>query len=252
MSASPNGSTSATERPAPSTAERVLVIIPAYNEGPNLPAVIHEIRSLYPSFDLLVVDDGSTDGTQSIVSALHVRLVSLPCNLGVGGAVQTGLLVALQDGYDVAIQVDGDGQHLPGEISKLVLHMKRTGADMVVGSRFLGIRSHRSSLLRRFGNALFSRLLSALCSTRITDATSGFRAWNRRAIQALAKQYPEDYPEVEAILILHQASLCIGEVAVEMAERGAGRSSIGTAEAITYMIKVPLAVFMNVLRGGKS
>lgn len=227
---------------------RVLVIIPAYNEALSLPALIGQLRSLHPGIDLLVVDDGSTDQTPAVVSKLPARLISLPCNLGVGGAVQTGLLVALEEDYDIAIQVDGDGQHPPGEISKLLAGLQENGSDMVLGSRFLGEGGFQSTAGRRLAIRFFSRMISAFSGTRITDATSGFRAWNRRAIRVLAKEYPEDYPEVEAILRLHQAGLRISEVAVRMLERTAGRSSIGTLEAFTYMIKVPLAVLMSLLR----
>ncbi len=233
----------------PAASQRVLVIIPAYNEALSLPPLIGELLGLYPGFDVLVVDDGSTDQTQAVVSKLPVRLISLPCNLGVGGAVQTGLLVALQDHYDIAIQVDGDGQHPPAEISKLLTTMQQNGSDMVLGSRFLGEGGFQSTAGRRLAIRFFSWAVSALGGTPITDATSGFRAWNRRAIQVLAKEYPEDYPEVEAILRLRQARLRISEAPVQMLERAAGRSSIGTLEAITYMVKVPLAILMNLLRG---
>jgi glycosyltransferase involved in cell wall biosynthesis len=228
--------------------QRVLVIIPAYNEALSLPRLVDTLRSRYPSVDLLIVDDGSTDQTQSIMSKLPVRLLSLPCNLGVGGAVQTGLIVALEDNYDIAIQVDGDGQHPPEEIDKLLTALKETGCDMVLGSRFLAMAGFQSTLSRRFGIRFFSSILSAICKTNITDATSGFRAWTRRAIEILARDYPEDYPEVEAILKVHQAGLRICEVPVQMLERTAGRSSIQTAQAMTYMIKVPLAILMNLLR----
>jgi glycosyltransferase involved in cell wall biosynthesis len=228
--------------------QRVLVIIPAYNEALSLPRVVDSLRSRYPNFDVLIVDDGSTDQTQSIMSKLPVKLLSLPCNLGVGGAVQTGLMVALEENYDVAIQVDGDGQHPPEEIDKLLTALEETGCDMVLGSRFLAMAGFQSTFSRRFGIRFFSSILSAICKTSITDATSGFRAWTRRAIELLARDYPEDYPEVEAILKVHQAGLRICEVPVQMMERTAGRSSIRTGQAIAYMIKVPLAILMNLLR----
>ena len=161
--------------------------------------------------------------------------------------MQTGLKVACEDGYDIALQVDGDGQHPPEEISKLLEAMRERESDMVLGSRFLDRGGFQTTTSRRLGVRFFSWILSALCRTRITDATSGFRAWNRRAIQILANHYPEDYPEVEALLMLHQANLRISEVAVNMRERTMGRSSIGAIEAITYMIKVPLAILMNLV-----
>jgi len=232
-------------------APRVLVIIPAYNEALSLPALIGELRRLYPRFDIVVVDDGSNDQTRAVAATLAARVISLPCNLGVGGAVQTGLLVALEDDYDVAVQVDGDGQHPPAEISTLLAALEQSGSDMVLGSRFLAEGGYQSTAGRRLAIRFFSWTLSALVGSPFTDATSGFRAWNRRAIRVLAKEYPEDYPEVEAIVKLHQAGLRISEVPVQMLERKAGRSSIGAWEAITYMIKVPLALLMNLLRGHK-
>src|SRR3979411_2950811 len=151
---------------------RVLVIIPAYNEAQSLPDLIHELRMKYPAFDVLVMDDGSTDDTAVALSKLQARVISLPCNLGVGGAVQTALLVALEEDYDIAIQVDGDGQHPPGEISKLLAAMEAKGADRVLGSRFLDDGGYRSTMGRRVANRFFSWIISALSGTPITDATS--------------------------------------------------------------------------------
>ncbi len=235
-----------------SISQRGLVIIPAYNEAQSLPSLIQRLRALYPSLDVLVVNDGSSDPTETVVSQLPVRLLSLSCNLGVGGAVQTGLLAALQEHYDFAVQLDGDGQHRPEEISKLLIALQRDVSDMVIGSRFLDGEGYRSTWSRRMGIRFFSGVLSRLCHTRITDATSGFRAWNRRAIEVLASNYPEDYPEVEVILMLHQANLRISEVPVTMRERTAGQSSIGRMEAFTYMIKAPLAILMSLLRKRES
>ena len=216
--------------------QRGLVIIPAYNEAKNLPALLGRVRSLYPELDVLVINDGSTDDTATVVSQFPVRLLSLPCNLGVGGAVQTGLLVASQERYDFAIQMDGDGQHPPEEISRLVNTLRQSGSDLVVGSRFLDPEGYQSTPIRRMGIRVFSWALSALCATRVTDATSGFRIWNRNAIEVLAKNYPEDYPEVEVILMLRQANLRVSEASVTMRPRAGGRSSIGTMEAFAYMI----------------
>ncbi|MGH9784685.1 MAG: glycosyltransferase family 2 protein [Terriglobia bacterium] len=231
----------------PLSSQRGLVIIPAYNEAQNLPALLCRVRSLYPELDVLVVNDGSTDDTERVVSQFPVRLLSLPCNLGVGGAVQTGLLVAWQERYDFAIQLDGDGQHPPEEISKLLNELSQSGSDMVVGSRFLDPEGYQSTRVRRMGIQAFSWMLSALSHGRVTDATSGFRIWNRHAIEVLASEYPEDYPEVEVILLLRQANLRISEVSVNMLPRAGGQSSIGKMEAFSYMIKVPLAILMNLL-----
>jgi glycosyltransferase involved in cell wall biosynthesis len=228
--------------------QRGLVIIPAYNEAASLPPLLGRVRELYPALDVLVVNDGSTDDTAQALSHCPVRKLSLPCNLGVGGAVQAGLLVASREHYPFAIQMDGDGQHRPEDIAQLLKAMDQSGSDMVIGSRFLEAAGYRSTASRRVGIRLFSRILSALCGAKITDATSGFRVWNRRAVEVLAKQYPEDYPEVEVILMLHQAGLRTSEVAVTMRERQAGESSIRTLEAFTFMIKTPLAILMALLR----
>ena len=234
------------------TTPSVLVIVPAYNEAVNLPALISELSSQQHPWDVLVVDDGSTDQTRAAVSNVatgRVRLISLPCNLGVGGAIQTGLKFAVRRGYDIAVQVDGDGQHPPSEIPGVVDALSQNQWDMVIGSRFLSNeKGYRSTLGRRLAIRLFSWTLSALCGQRITDATSGFRAWNRSAMELLAEDYPEDYPEVEAVLMLHRAGLRICEVPVRMVKRSAGRSTIGTIRALEFMVKVPLAILMNLIR----
>jgi len=236
----------------PAATSRVLVIVPAYNEASSLPALIREFSSLPASWDVLIVDDGSTDRTREAVSTLkenRVRLMSLPCNLGVGSAVQTGLKFAQRRGYDIAVQVDGDGQHLPAEIPRVLNALCEKGSDMVIGSRFLGSeQGFRSTVSRRVGNRLFSWTLSVLCRQRITDATSGFRAWNRSAIELLAEDCPEEYPEVEAVLMLHRAGLRLSEVPVRMASRSAGRSTIGAIGGLTFMVRVPLAILMNLIR----
>lgn len=228
--------------------EHVLIIIPAYNEAVNLPGLVRELRTLYPAYDRVVIDDGSKDGTKEIVRALPTRLVSLPYNLGIGSAVQTGLQIALKEGYDTAVLVDADGQHPPQEVRRLLGAMKESGCDLVLGSRFILRDGYQSSFVRRFGIRLFSWLLSIICHTKITDATSGFRAVNHRAIQVLAGSYQEEYPGVEGILSVDRAGLQITEVPVRMLKRQAGRSSIGTLQSISFMIKVPLAVFMNLVR----
>ncbi len=226
---------------------RILIIVPAYNESKSLPALLHSLRKESPGCDVVVIDDGSTDRTREAVDGL-ARVVTLPCNLGIGGAVQTGLQIALREDYDLAMQVDGDGQHPPREIAKLLAAARESGADMIVGTRFRSEGGFKSTAARRMGIRVFSGLLSGICRTAITDPTSGFRVLSRRAIRLLAHRYSEDFPEVEALVVAHRAGLRILEVPVVMSERTAGRSSIGRLKSIIYMLKVPLAIFMNLLR----
>jgi hypothetical protein len=209
---------------------------------------MNDLKTECPGCDVVVIDDGSSDGTRQSVAGL-VRVISLPCNLGIGGAVQTGLHIAQLEGYDLAIQVDGDGQHPPRELYKLLDAQRTSGSDIVVGSRFHSVgEGYKSTLTRRMGIRLFSLILSAICRTRITDPTSGFRVMNHRAIRVLSHRYSEDYPEVEALVVAHRAGLRVSETPVHMAERSAGTSSIGTFKSLIYMLKVPLAIFMDLLR----
>ena len=231
---------------------RVLIVIPAYNEAKSLPALVRALNAEVPGCDVVVIDDGSRDNTREVMKGL-TRVVTLPCNLGIGGAVQTGWQVALREDYDFAMQVDGDGQHPAHEILKLLKAMSESleageGVDLVVGSRFRGNGSFRSTAARRMGIQFFALMLSAICGTRITDPTSGFRVLSRRAIRLMAERYAEDFPEVEALVVAHRAGLRIVEVPVTMKERRAGRSSIGTIKSLIYMLKVPLAIFMTLLR----
>ena len=173
--------------------QRTLIIVPAYNEAGSLPGLLRSLRVECPACDVVVIDDGSTDGTRQCVDDL-ARVISLPCNLGIGGAVQTGLQVALREDYDCALQVDGDGQHPPREIRKLLDALRESGCDMVVGSRFRAAGGFKSTATRRMGIRFFSLILSLICGTKITDPTSGFRVYNRRGIRLLAKTYSEDFP----------------------------------------------------------
>jgi glycosyltransferase involved in cell wall biosynthesis len=231
-----------------SPSAKVLIIIPAYNEARSLPTLIAHLTSRYPQYEVVVINDGSSDDTVGVLRGSKARLVTLPCNLGIGGAMQTGFKIARDEGYDVAVQVDGDGQHPPGQVHLLVQAILQSGCDMVIGSRFLAKDGFQSTLSRRIGIRFFSLWLSALCHTRITDATSGFRAINRRAIGLLSRNYAEDYPEVEAILVLHRAALRICEVPVQMSARSEGRSSIGGVSSVVYMLKVSLSILMCSIR----
>ena len=227
-----------------------LAIVPAYNEGDMVGRVVRDIERDAPDFDVLVVDDGSSDATAANAAEAGAVVITHPYNLGIGGAVQSGYKYALRHGYDVAVQVDGDGQHKPEYLPEM-LDALRTGgkeADMVYGTRFRGDPGYKVPLGRRLGNLIFSVVLSAITRQKITDPTSGFRMVNRRGIELFARDYPHDYPEVEAILMLHNNRLRIHEVQVRMNARGFGRSSIDYPRAAYYMVKVMLALFVGLFR----
>jgi glycosyltransferase involved in cell wall biosynthesis len=229
---------------------RSLAVIPAYNEESTVGEVVRIIRRELPQFDVLVVDDGSTDATALIAKAEGATVLRHPFNLGIGGAVQSGFKFALENAYDYAVQVDGDGQHGPEQVHKLMTDMDRGGVDMVVGSRFLSEDHHYPApISRRTGIHIFAFVCSRITGQRVSDPTSGFRLCNRRAIELFARDYPHDYPEVEATLMLHYHRLRMREVPVQMYERGGGSSSIsGSGKSAYYMIKVLLAIFIGLFR----
>jgi glycosyltransferase involved in cell wall biosynthesis len=230
---------------------KLLAIVPAYNEAGAILATVEDIHTYAPEFDVLVVDDGSTDDTAVLARAAGARVIRHPFNLGIGGAVQSGYQFALDHAYDVAVQVDGDGQHDARQIELLLAELRRRpDLNMVTGSRFLAEdgRGYRSSVTRRIGIRVFSGVLSAVCRRRITDPTSGFRMTDRRGIELFARDYPHDYPEVEAVLMSHSHRLNVTEIPVRMRPRQTGRSSIRSTHSGYYMIKVLLAVFVGLLR----
>jgi glycosyltransferase involved in cell wall biosynthesis len=226
---------------------RAIAIVPAFQERDSVARVVDDIKRL-SSADVVVIDDGSGDGTAAEAVRAGARVITLPFNLGIGSAVQTGYMVALEGGYDVAIQVDGDGQHPAEEIDRLIEALVETGADIVVGSRFLGDGAYRAPLGRRLGIGIFARIVSSIIGLRMTDTTSGFRASNARAISLFAAAYPHDYPEVEAVIIAHRAGLRLVEIPVQMRERQGGRSSITPVRSAYYMLKVIMAIVMVLLR----
>jgi glycosyltransferase involved in cell wall biosynthesis len=227
-----------------------LAVIPAYNESTTIESVIHGIHEHVPEFDVVVIDDGSTDRTADLATRTGARVVSAPFNLGIGGAVQTGFVFARQNGYRYMAQVDGDGQHDPRELRKLCAAMDADlRVDMVCGSRFLdGASDYLAPISRRTGIHIFAFLLSRLVDQRVTDPTSGFRLYNRRAINLFARDYPHDYPEVEAVLMLHHHRLRMHEVPVRMFARGGGSSSITSGKSAYYMTKVLLALLVGLAR----
>jgi len=228
----------------------VLVIVPAYNEELAIAKVIEELKGLQPAPDVLVVNDGSFDRTGRIAKQTEKALViDLPDNLGIGGAVQTGFKFATAAGYDFAVQFDGDGQHVAREIPKLLKTLAERDADVVIGSRFLERHSgFQSTFSRRIGIKVFQIVNSLLIRQTVTDNTSGFRAYNRRSIVFLAKHYPVDYPEPEAVILLGRNKFRMVEVPAEMRERQTGGSSISGIYNLYYMIKVLLAILMTALR----
>jgi glycosyltransferase involved in cell wall biosynthesis len=224
-----------------------LAIVPAYNEAGAIANTVADIHR----HDVVVVDDGSTDETARVARAAGAEVLKMPFNLGIGGAMQAGYLYALDRGYQVAVQVDGDGQHDARHIAELLNHLKANpDVNMVTGSRFIdkGAEGFRSSAPRRAGIRLFGWLLSAIVGRRITDPTSGFRMTDRAGIELFARDYPHDYPEVEAIVMSHAHRLNGMEVPVRMRERQAGVSSINATASVVYMTKVTLAVFVGLLR----
>jgi len=226
---------------------KILVVIPAYNEAENISDVIHDLKEHFPEGDIIVINDGSLDNTSPVARSLGVKVIDLPFNLGIGGAVQTGIKYAYKHRYDVAIQFDGDGQHMAREIEK-ILKPLHEGIDIVIGSRFLDPGDYSMPLSRRIGSTVFSRVISLVCRQKLTDTTSGFRAYGEKVIKLFSAYYPEDYPEVEALIVAHKNQLKIGEVPVGMRQRAGGKSSITAFRSVYYMIKVLLAIFIDVLK----
>jgi glycosyltransferase involved in cell wall biosynthesis len=230
--------------------ERRLAVVPAYNEEQTVARVIRALHREAPGWDVLTVDDGSTDETGLCARRAGSDVLRMPFNLGIGGAMQAGFVYALEGGYDLMVQVDADGQHDPQQINALLdARSRHPGTDMVCGSRFLG-DDHRypAPISRRTGIHLFAFLLSRIVGQRVSDPTSGFRLYNRRAIELFARDYPHDYPEVEAILMLHHHRLSMREEPVRMYERDGGVSSISSGKSLYYMIKVLLAIGVGLLR----
>ena len=229
---------------------RRVAIVPALNEEHTIGVVIGELRAFDPGLDVVVVDDGSADGTSRVARAAGARVLRLPFNLGIGGAVQTGFRYAFEHGYDIAVRVDGDGQHNPAQLGCVLAPVLSGTADIAVGSRFAADEAsgYRSSRSRRIGIRLLAWVVSGIVGQRLTDTTSGFQALNRESIRLFARDYPHDYPEVEATVMVFRHRLRLCEVPVEMRERGGGRSSITALRSIYYMVKVLVALFVGLFR----
>ncbi|MCC6758281.1 MAG: glycosyltransferase family 2 protein [Candidatus Omnitrophica bacterium] len=249
--------------------KKILVILPAYNESGNIGATIGELKALDFRFDVIVIDDGSKDATAAEALNAGARVVSLPFNLGIGGAVQTGFLYALRNGYDIAVQVDGDGQHDAQYLKVILAPVLEEKADIAVGSRFMtedamsegmprpsgrGVGpqlSWRSSFVRRIGIRFFAWLISGLTGFSVSDPTSGFRAFNAKAVKIFAEDYPQDFPEPESIMSANRFGLRLIEVPVQMRKRAHGHSSIRYFKTLYYMIKVTIAILLNMLKKNK-
>ncbi|WP_145324279.1 glycosyltransferase family 2 protein [Paenibacillus xylanexedens] len=227
---------------------KVILIIPAYNEEKNIAKLLQVLCLDYKNVDVLVINDCSTDNTSKVCDQFNVKVINLPCNLGIGGAVQTGYKFAQMHNYDIAIQVDGDGQHNPEYIKDLVDPLVKNEADLIIGSRYISKIGFQSTFLRRVGINYFSRLLRILTGQLITDPTSGYRACNKRVIEIFAKRYPVDYPEPESIMYLKRNRLRIKEIPVVMEARLEGKSSITLIKSAYYMAKVSLAILIDSLR----
>lgn len=225
-----------------------LVIVPAYNEAASIDAVLDELRPHAAAFDVVVVDDGSSDDTRVRVLRRGARVLSLPANMGNGVAVQTGLKYALRRGYAFAAQFDADGQHLAKELLKILAISRDGTCDVVVGSRFLAGESFRPPPARLAAIRLFSRLLRLLSGVTVRDCTSGLRAFNRRAIELLALDYPDHFPDADVLLVLALAGCRIREVPVTMRARVAGRSKTNLTRSVYYPFRVSLGMLMALLR----
>ncbi|MEN4209220.1 glycosyltransferase family 2 protein [Streptococcus pyogenes] len=228
-----------------------LIIIPAYNESRNIINTIRTIESDAPDFDYIIIDDCSTDNTLAICQKQGFNVISLPINLGIGGAVQTGYRYAQRCGYDVAVQVDGDGQHNPCYLEKMVEVLVQSSVNMVIGSRFITKEGFQSSFARRIGIKYFTWLIALLTGKKITDATSGLRLIDRSLIERFANHYPDDYPEPETVVDVLVSHFKVKEIPVVMNERQGGVSSISLTKSVYYMIKVTLAILVVRLKGNR-
>lgn len=224
------------------TTPRILIMIAAYNEEENIERVVDNLISNYPQYDYVIINDGSTDHTLEIIARRGYNYLCLPMNLGIGGAIQTGYRYAAENGYDIAIQMDGDGQHDPAYIKALTDPIAQGQADYTVGSRFINKEGFQSSGARRAGIKILSGLIHVLCWKKVYDVTSGFRAVNRSLIEIYAKDYPDDYPEPKAIVDAVMRRCRIQEIPVIMKERMGGTSSINLRKSVYYMIKVSLDI----------
>ena len=229
--------------------ESLLVIIPAFNEARHIAAVVAGVRAAVPAAAIAVIDDGSGDGTATAAEVAGATVISHPFNLGYGVAIQTGYKYALASGFDLLVQIDGDGQHDPAGIPALLAPLRAGTADFVIGSRFLGGGSYQPPLARRLGMAFFRGIVAAVIHRRVTDCTSGFQAFNREVMGFFARDlFPCDYPDADVLISLHLAGFRIDEVPVRMRAGAAGKSMHSGIKPVYYVFKMLLSIAVTLLR----
>jgi glycosyltransferase involved in cell wall biosynthesis len=225
-----------------------LVIIPAYNERGSILKTVNDVKTNAPDFDYVVINDCSRDDTLEICRKNGINVINLPLNLGIGGGVQTGYMYAYRNGYDIAVQFDGDGQHNAAYLDEMARILTEENLDMVIGSRYIEKRGFQSSMMRRLGIRYFTGLIRLMTGQRISDPTSGMRLCNRDVIEIYAEDYPRDYPEPESVTAILKKGKKVKETPVMMNERTEGVSSISPKKSVYYMVKVSLAVVMAAVR----
>jgi len=225
-----------------------MILIPAYNEEASVASVIGEVNAVLPGVAVFVADDGSADGTRQVALAAGAEVISLPCHLGLGGCVQAGYRLAWELGYEYVIRVDGDGQHDPKDIPRILEVLRKSGAHMVIGSRFYSTNGARTTLPRSMGIALFRLLLRPILDKPVRDPTSGFVGVNRAALEVFSHSFPLEYPEIEALVVLQRRRFRFQEVPCSMRPRKAGRSTITAMKSLYYLVHVLLGVFVNILK----
>ena len=228
--------------------EGLLVIIPAFNEEGAVGDVVREVRQVLPDSPILVIDDCSKDGTPRVAREAGAQVLQLPHHLGLGGCVQAGYKLAFEMGFERVIRVDGDGQHDPAFIPKILEVLRNSGSQMVIGSRFVNGNHEHTSIIRAAGITFFRMILRPILGRPVRDPTSGFVGVNRQALEVFSRSFPLEYPEIEALVVLQRKAFRFEEVEVRMRRRKAGRSSITPLRSIYYIVHVLLGVFVNILK----
>ena len=234
-------------RPASGTND-FLIVIPAFNEEGAIAGVIEEINRVLPGAPVLVIDDCSGDGTKYVAKAAGAEVLGLPYHLGLGGCVQAGYKLAFELGYDFVIRVDGDGQHDPADIPRILETLRSSGCQMVIGSRFYNQHGAHTSPVRAMGIHLFRAILRPILGKPVQDPTSGFVGVNRQALEVFTRSFPLEYPEIETLVVLQRKRFQFQEIACHMRPRQAGRSSITPVKSLYYIVHVLLGVFVNILK----